>query len=225
MSTHTLWSGIVTERIWPAARAFAVRATHALWTFTIRWVAAPLAAQLHRAVARPLRIAAGGLLGMVYAALLSTVLGSLLALVLGLIKAWPSVSELHHVVLIGLSVILPTLGWTVGVIALGLGAITGAACAASGGALWAGLEWAVIGACGAALGLGIAYGSWSLVLVGSVWAAITAGSVGLSIWLCCTDRATLPVERGILAPYLAALTLIALYVPLALDWMMGTLSG
>jgi hypothetical protein len=162
---------------------------------------------------------------MVYAALVSTVLGSLLAFLLGLTKGWPPFSELHDAVLVGVSVLLPTIGWTIGYVALGLGAIVGAGCAAAGGGLWAGLEWAAVGGFGTALGLGVAYGSWDLVALGFVWGAMTGGSVGLATWLCCTDRETLPVDRGTLAPYLGALLLIALYVPLALDWILGTLSG
>lgn len=207
------------------ARAFAVRAAQGLWSLGLRWIAAPLAAQLHRAIARPLRIAGGGFLGTAYATVLSTVLGSLLAFLLGLVKAWPPFAELHDAVLVGVSVLLPTIGWTIGYLALGLGAIVGASCAALGGGLWAGLEWAAVGGLGAALGLGVAYGSWDLVAFGSAWGAITAGSVGLATWLCCTDRRTLPVDRSTLAPYLAALLLIALYVPLVLDWILGTLSG
>ena len=222
MSTHTLWRWVVIERIWPAARSLGVRAAHALWSLAIRWIAAPLAAQLHRAVARPVRILAGGLLGTVYAVLVSTVLGSLLAFLLGLTRAWPTLSELHDAVLVAVSVLLPTIGWTIGYVALGLGGIVGLGCAASGGALWAGLEWAAVGALGSALGLGVGYGSWHLVAIGSVWGAIVGGSVGLATWLCCTRRETLPVERDTVVPYLVALLLIALYVPLALDWIMGT---
>lgn len=223
MSTHTLWRWIVIERVWPAARAFGVRAAHGLWSLTMRWVAAPLAAQLHRAVARPMRIVAGGGLGMVYAALVSTVFGSLLAFLMGLATAWPSFTELHDAVLVGVSVLLPIVGWSMGILALGLGAIIGASCAASDGALWAGLEWAAVGGLGAAVGLGVAFGSWDLVLLGLVWGAITGGSAGVSTWLCCTGRKTLAVDRGTLARYLAALILIALYAPLAFDWIVGTL--
>jgi hypothetical protein len=162
---------------------------------------------------------------MVYAALVSTVLGSLLAFTLGLVAAWPPFSELHDAVLVGVSVLLPVVGWTVGILALGLGAIIGAACATVEGALWAGLEWAAVGGVGTALGLGVAYGSWDLIVLGLLWGAITGGSVGLATWLCCTDRQTLPVERSRLAPYLAALVLIAVYAPLAFDWIVGTLRG
>lgn len=225
MSTHASWRLVVIERVWPAARSLGVRAAQGLWSVAIRWVAAPLAAQLRRAMARPLRIAGAALLGMAYGATISTVLGALLALALGLIRRWPPTSEIHDAVIIGVSVLLPTIGWTVGYIALGVGGIVGASCAASGGGLWAGLEWAAVGGLGTALGLGVAYGSWDLIALGLAWGAILGGSVGLATWLCCTDRETMPVERRTLVPYLAALALIALYVPLALDWILGTLAG
>jgi hypothetical protein len=162
---------------------------------------------------------------MVYAALVSTVFGFLLAFLIGLARAWPPLSNLHDVLLIGVSVLLPVIGWTLGVLALGLGAIIGAACAASKGSLFAGLEWALVAGLGAALGLGVAYGSWDLVVYGFLWGAMTGGSVGLSTWLCCTDRETLPVERSILPPFLIALVLVALYVPLVLNWIASTPGG
>lgn len=225
MSTHASWRLVVIERLWPAARSLGMRAAQGLWSATIRWVAAPLAAQLRRTVARPLTIAGAALLGMAYGATVSTLLGTLLALALGLVRRWPPTSEIHDVVIIGVGVLLPTIGWTVGYIALGVGAIVGASCAASGGGLWAGLEWAAVGGLGTALGLGVAYGSWHLMALGLAWGAILGGSVGLASWLCCTDRETMPVERRTLVPYAAALALIALYVPLALDWVIGTLGG
>jgi len=225
MSTHALWRALVIERVWPAARSLVVRAAHGLWSGAIRWIAAPLADQFRRAVTRPLRIAGGGLLGMAYGAVVSTALGSLLAFAFGLTRRWPPLSELHDAVLVGVSVLLPTIGWTVGYVALGVGGIVGAGCAASGGGLWAGLEWAAVGGLGAALGLGVAYGSWGLVALGLVWGGVVGGSVGLATWLCCTDRETMPIERRTLLPYLAALALVALYVPIALDGILGTWGG
>jgi hypothetical protein len=206
---------VFVERVWPILRAWGSRAWQSSATAATRWIAAPLAARLHRTVIRPLRIVGSALLGSAYSVTLVTVLGTLLALVLGLIKGFPPVSGLHDALIASLSVLLPTIGWTVGYAALGIGIIVGASSAVAGGGFCAGLEWAVVGALGSAVGLGIAYGSWFLIAVGAALGGLLGGSVGLATWLCCTDRQTLAAERRVLAAYLVALLLLALYIPLA----------
>jgi hypothetical protein len=174
---------------------------------------------------RPLRIVGAALLGMAYSVTLVTVLGTLLAFALGLAKGFPPVSDVHDAVIASLSALLPTIGWTVGYVALGLGAIVGASSAAANGGFVAGLEWAAVGSVGSALGLGVAYGSWFLVAVGATWGGLLGGSVGLATWLYCTDRHTLAVERRALTPYFVALLLVALYVPLASDCLLAVPGG
>lgn len=213
------------ERVWPALRAWGSRAWQNSATAATRRIAAPLAARLHRTVVRRLRIGGGALLGIAYGVTLVTVLGTLLALVLGLVKGFPSLPDAHDAVFASLSVLLPTMGWTIGYVALGIGAIVGASSAAADGGFCAGLEWAAVGSLGSAVGLGVAYGSWFLVAVGAAVGGMLGGSIGLATWLFCTDRRTLAVERRALGPYLVALLLIALYVPLASDYVLAVPGG
>jgi hypothetical protein len=224
-SAHAAWRRVVVGQVWPAVRSWASHNAHILSSAAARWIAAPLATQLQRTVVRPLRIVGAALLGMVYAVTLVTVVGTLLALALGLAKGFPPVPDVHDAVIASLSTLLPTIGWTVGYVALGLGAIVGASSAAANGGFFAGLEWAAVGSVGSALGLGVAYGSWFLVAVGAAWGGLLGGSIGLATWLYCTDRHTLTVGRRALTPYLIALVLVALYVPLASDGILAVPGG
>ena len=222
---HAVWRLVVVERVWPAVRSWASRTWQSLASAAVRWIAAPLAARLYRTVVRPLRIAGAALLGIAYGVMLVTLLGALLAFAFGLAKGFPALSDVHDAVITSLSVLLPTVGWTVGYVALGVGAIVGASSAVAGGGFYAGLEWAAVGSLGSALGLGVAYGNWYLVAVGAAVGGLLGGSIGLATWLCCTDRHTLTVERRVLVPYLVALLLIALYVPLAVNYILAVPGG
>jgi hypothetical protein len=205
------------------ARAW--RALGRLGGYTPRWLAvmAFRASTALRPVSyriahtHPVRIVAAVLLGMAYGPMTATVIGVIAALAAGIIKGRPDISQLGaHLLPAGL-LVTPIIGLTVGYVALGIGGIAAAACAAVNGGIGAGLEWAIFAGLGTALGLALASAPPEIVALGLAFGGVIGGSAGFVVWLVCTSRRRLPLSLKAAGAYAIALALIAGYVLLITD--------
>ena len=166
---------------------------------------------LWSAAVRPFQVAAAALLGIGYGPLVLTAVGALVALAAGLVKARPPLAELETPILLGAGLLVPTIGYSVAAFAMGTGAIVGVACALTGYGLWIGLEWAVVGALGAGIGVLLISAPTPVLIACTLGGGLVGGSVGLLTWLCCTQRAHGHLSSHWAARAGTALALAALY--------------
>jgi hypothetical protein len=188
MSARTTWQTARFRRFLGWLRRLSGRGAVSLSAATAWVLRRVRASALWDTAVRPFHIATAALLGAGYAPLLLTALGALSALAVGLVKARPALAELEAPLLLGVSLLLPTVGLTVSALAMGIGAIVGIACAVTDAGLWLGLEWAAVGGLGVSGGLLIASAPPIVALAGLFGGGLIGGSVGLLTWLCCTHR-------------------------------------
>ncbi|MBN1642124.1 MAG: hypothetical protein JXA09_12895 [Anaerolineae bacterium] len=211
MSARTMWESIALRRLVGWARRLAGRGAVLLSRTAACVLRRFRVSALWDAAARPFRIVAAVLLGMGYAPFLLTVVGALGAFVAGLAKARPALSEMETPVLLGPSVLIPTIGLTIGYWAIGIGGIVGFACAVTDSALGLGLEWSLVGALGVGLGAWIASAPTQVLIAGALGGGLVGGSVGLLTWLCCTHRTHGPLTTRWAAGAVLALALLAAF--------------
>jgi hypothetical protein len=121
--------------------------------------------------------------GAAYAAIITTLMSLILALLLGIVKGRPNVEQIGSHLLLNVFVTAPVLALTLGTIALGIGAIIGAASMAARSVFFAGLEWSIVGGIGVAVGFGARYPRWNMALVAFAAGSIIGGIIGVLTWL------------------------------------------
>ena len=177
-----------------------------------RWYRALQTERTARALERPTRILVGALTGAVYGPVAATVLGVVGATTLGLLKGRPELAQLDVHLLSSVFAGASAVGVTLGLVALGIGAIVGATNGVLDGSGAAGLEWTLLAGLGSAIGVGIRYTDLKVMGLALVYGGIVGGTVGCLTWLSYTGRRTRPISLELGLGYLLATLLIAVYV-------------
>jgi hypothetical protein len=165
----------------------------------------------------PARVILAGLLGMTSAAVTVTIIATLLTLLWGIVIGNQPLKEIARGLPTATLVTIPVLGLTLGYLALGVGAVVGVACAAIGGGILAGLEWAIVAGIGVMVGIGLRYARLELLIPGLVAGILTGGSTGFLVWLVSTRRKLVPLSVKATITYAVALVLITGYIWLVFD--------
>jgi hypothetical protein len=182
---------------------------------------AALSLRARFALTRPVRIVAAAFLGMAYGPMVVTAMGVIAVLAAGIVKGRPDASEVGAQLQLGAFVVAPIIGLTLGRIALGVGGIISTACVAVEGGIGAGLEWTLVGALGAALGIALISAHPVMVALALAFGGSIGGSVGFLTWLACTRRQRQPLSLKIAIAYAIALVLVAAYVSIAAGRMIS----